>query len=492
MLCLPILRRILIPALVSLAVSACSGDADRAASVAVIGDPSSPFLQGPRLPLAAQLVRNATVEGLVSFDEQGRVIPALADRWIITDDGASYIFRLRDGTWPDGSAITAEAAGAALRRAITQLGNTPLARDLADIAEVRVMAGRVVELRLSHPMPELLQLLAQPELGLAFKGRGSGPMALSRKRQQALLKPIAPQKRGLPAIESWAKSNRSLQLRAFTAENAITAFDNGDVDIVLGGRIEQFPRTKVAGISRGNIRLDPVTGLFGLSIVHADGFLASPENREAIAMAIDRDALISQFGVGGWAASTRIVSPGTAGDSGTIGERWSGQSLEQRRAEAAARVVRWSNSGKRPVILRIAMPSGPGSDLLFVRLASDFAEIGLTAKRVGEAAVSDLRLVDSVARYPRPIWFLNQLGCAGRQDLCSSTADVLVSRARAAADAEKASEQLAEAEAEITKANIFIPFGPPVRWSLVRADAIGFAENRWGFHPLMPMARLPK
>jgi len=47
---------------------------------------------------------------------------------------------------------------------------------------------------------------------------------------------------------------------------------------------------------------------------------------------------------------------------------------------------------------------------------------------------------------------------------------------------------IAEAEARITAANLFIPFGPPIRWSLVRGNVEGFAPNNWGWHPLMPLA----
>jgi peptide/nickel transport system substrate-binding protein/oligopeptide transport system substrate-binding protein len=32
----------------------------------------------------------------------------------------------------------------------------------------------------------------------------------------------------------------------------------------------------------------------------------------------------------------------------------------------------------------------------------------------------------------------------------------------------------------------------PVRWSLVGSGVNGYAPNRWGLHPLMPMAMLPK
>ncbi len=488
-------------------LAGCGGNADRTFNVVVIGTADAPFQTGARLPLAAQLVRNATAEGLVGFDEQGRVIPALADRWIVTDGGRSYIFRLRDGTWPGGGAIDAQGAGESLRRSLAQLNSTPLSRDLDGIESVRIMAGRVIELRLSRPMPDLLQLLAQPELGMPYKAKGSGPMELVREKSAALLKPIPPERRGLPSIDGWQDRHRNLELRALPAAEAFAAFDEGSADIVLGGRIDQFPAINGSGLLRGTIRLDPVAGLFGLSVQHADGFLSKPENREAIAMAIDRDSLISQFGVGGWIASSRIVSPGLLGDPGTVGERWTNLRLEQRRAEASARVARWkAQTGRNPpgkssngkaiaastVIIRIAMPDGTGGMILFERLAQDLKLIGIDARKVKEAAPADLRLIDVVARYPRMNWYFNQLSCAASLGICSKEADSDVAASQAVPDPAREAGLLAQAEVELTNANVFIPFGPPIRWSLVRGDAVGYAENRSGFHPLMPMAARPR
>lgn len=206
------LRRLfLVPAVVlSLMLGGCLGNEDRPVRVLVIGDPDSTLAGGPRLPPAAQTLRAASVEGLVGFDEQGRVAPALADRWIVTDDGLSYIFRLRDGTWPGGSAITAESAQAALLRALGQQRGQPLGADLEVIDEVRAMAGRVIEIRLKRQMPDMLQLLAQPELGLTVNGRGAGPMRARRVNDKdlgltgVLLRPIAPEDQGMPPIEGWA------------------------------------------------------------------------------------------------------------------------------------------------------------------------------------------------------------------------------------------------------------------------------------------------
>ena len=487
-----LLRNALIAAVLVPTLAACGRSDDRAVEVAVIGEPSAPFVNGPRLPLAAQLVRAASAEGLVGFDEQGRVIPAIADRWIVTDDGLSYIFRLRDGTWPGGSAITGETGRAALIRAITALRGTALGSDLAVIGEVRAMAGRVIEIRLRQQAPDLLQLLAQPELGLTTRGNGAGPMQLDREQRTAILTPIPPEDMGLPQPENWDSRRRKLHLVALPAAEAIKRFNAGEADVVLGGRFGDFPRLDAAGVPRGAIRLDPVTGLFGLTVTRTDGFLGAPENREALAMALDRDALATALNVGGWTATTRVVAPGSADDNGTVGERWPGQTLDERRAAAAARVTQWQKANGKPPALRIALPAGPGGEVLLRQLSRDFGAIGLSVRKVGELADADLRLVDTVARYARVGWFLNQLSCTNARGPCSASADRLASSALAEADPVKRADLYAQAEAQLTIANSFIPFGVPVRWSLVSGTTTGFAPNRWNIHPLMPLAMRPK
>src|SRR6478752_1214502 len=99
----------------ALLAAACGKGDEGALEVAVVGDSSDLFQDGVLLSVAGQHVRAATTEGLVSLDKQGQVTPALADRWIVTDDGKSYIFRLRDGTWADGSELTGESARDALK-----------------------------------------------------------------------------------------------------------------------------------------------------------------------------------------------------------------------------------------------------------------------------------------------------------------------------------------------------------------------------------------
>ena len=473
--------------LAALPLASCGSDDSSAIDVAVIGDAQDPFQGGIRLAMAGQLVRAATAEGLVAFDAQGRVVPALADRWIVTDDGQSYIFRLRDGHWANGDPITAESGAKALRSALSLLRGTPLALDLGGIDEIRVMAGRVVEIRLTRPMPYLLQLLAQPELGLYHEKRGAGPMALEKAEGIARLTPIEPSRLGLPTIADWDERTRQVDLHPVAGARALEQFNEGEVDLVLGGRIADFMLTRSVGILRGTIQIDAVIGLFGLQVMNSRGFLADPARREALAMAIDRDAMIAPFGVGGWVSSSRIVAPGLDGDLGTIGERWAGQTIEQRRQVAASRVGTW-----RGTRLGVWLPDGNGSQIVFDRLAADIATIGITLERVRDAGEADLMQVDDVARYPRAGWFLNRLSCSARRGLCSEEADARVAEADRAASPADHAALLTEAEAELTAANVFIPFGAPIRWALVRGSVDGFAPNQWGWHPLMPLAWLPK
>ncbi len=479
--------------LLAMALTGCWRDDDGAVRVAFIDTAESLYDGGVRLSSGAQHLRGATAAGLVSLDAQGDVIPALADRWIVTDDGRSFIFRLRDGTWPDGRELTAESTRTALSEAIRSLDGTSLGLDLAPIEEVRAMAGRVVEIRLSAPVPMLLQLLAQPELALTRGDGESGDMLLSRNGALAVLAMKPPAARGIPEQSDWEQHVRAVEVRAESARQAIAQFDDGELNLVLGGRIDALPLVDTGPLSRGTVRLDPALGLFGLQVRRAQGLLATAQGREAIAMALDRAALIEPFGIGGWVPTTRVVAPGLPSDPGYIAERWAERSIEETRAEAARRVAAWRRAnGGSEARVSLAIARGPGLDLLFRELAAQLATIGVTLERAPEGVAADLALVDRVARYAEPRWFLNQFNCSLRNGMCSSEADALVRESIVQTDPAAKATLLAQAEAELTLANVYIPFGSPLRFSLVRGDVEGFAPNAWAFHPLPALAVIPR
>ncbi|WP_086618665.1 ABC transporter substrate-binding protein [Erythrobacter tepidarius] len=460
-------------------------------NIAIIGSPQSLFQQGVRLSPPAQHVRAAAFEGLVALDAGGQVVPALAERWIVTDDGLSYIFRLRDRTWPDGEEITASEIRRLLRESIARLAGTSLGLDLARVDEIRVMTGRVIEVRLSSPMPDFLRLLAQPELGFIKNGTGAGPMALSRDANAPIVRLIAlpPEARGQPAQEDWEEIARPLNVEARPARQAVNAFSRGDVDLVLGGSIVDFPLAEVGPLSRGTIQVDPAMGLLGLAIRDDTGLLADPARREALSMAIDRGSLIQPFGLSGWQSSSWIVPPEAFAQPRYPAQRWQNLTLEQRRTTAAARIRAWTIQTGKEARLRVGLPPGPGSDLLFRQLARAWASIGVSIERVAPGEGAQIELRDTVARYSSPLWYLNQFNCALNAGLCSAKADALVRESLEQRDPALREQLLGEAHAALMASEVYIPLGAPVRWSLVRGSIRNYLANQWGLHPLFPLSQ---
>jgi oligopeptide transport system substrate-binding protein len=173
-------RNSIFAALAVIMLGACGfAEDDDQVRVTVVEDGSTQINPvGTRLNFASATMRAAMAKGLVGLDEEGRVVPALAARWIVSDDGLSYIFRLFDAKWDDGRQITAERVARLLRERFAELRNSRLQYDVSVVDEVVSMTGRVIEIKLDSPHPNFLQLLAQPEMGLFRAGHGAGPMRL--------------------------------------------------------------------------------------------------------------------------------------------------------------------------------------------------------------------------------------------------------------------------------------------------------------------------
>ena len=476
----------------ALALVACGGGVDDGVvDVAFIAPPSEMATGGLRLAFAGQHLKAAQAQGLVALDPAGAVVPAIAERWIVTDDGASYIFRIREFDLPDGSRLTAQVVRDRLAATLRRLEGTSLGLDLAKVRDIRAMTGRVIEIRLTSPMPDLLQLLAQPELGLSLDGMQIGPMTARRDGEMLELTAMPPEARGLPSQDGWQDMVSPVRVYARDAASAARGFGEGRFDLVLGGRIESLPLANAGPLSRGTIRLDAAVGLFGFDVAVPTGFLATAENREAVALAIDRAALPGAFNIGGWVPTTRVVAPGLPGDRSSVNERWADLDMTARRARAAARVSAWRSSNGGAARVTIGLPDGPGSDLLFEALAEDLAQVGIEAERADKGTRANLVLRDRVARIASPYWFLNQFNCRVSRNVCAEGADYLVGLAVDARDPAEEASFLAEAELAITATNLYIPLGAPIRWSQVRGDIVGFSENSWNVHPLFPLSRAP-
>jgi len=446
-------------------VSAIGGEAR-------LADPSA----GPLDP-AERVLMGATAQGLVRFDAAGQIEPGLAERWIVIDDGRSYIFRLREAYWPDGAPVTAAQVIRVLRRAAAPDGRNPLAPFLAVIDEIVEMTPTVIEVRLKRPRPDLLKLFAQPELAVFRTGTldGSGPF-LARKIPHGFLLRPAPD----PARQDNAtpEPEETVQLYGERAALALARFKAGESDMILGGTFADWPLLEPAKVAPANLHVDHAIGLFGLAMVHRRDFLADAANRAAIAMAIDRAALTQQLDAD-WAPMETLLPSKIDSAAPPAQPSWWTAPIEARRETARARVAGWRQAHPEPLTLRIALPPGPGATLVWAHLALAMQRIGIEPSRVGIGDPADLRLIDAVAPYDSGRWFLNTACIA-----CSDEARALIDAARDAPDLAARAQRIAEADAALTADSSYIPIAQPLRWSLVALRLDAWQRNTRAWHPL--------
>jgi peptide/nickel transport system substrate-binding protein len=433
---------------------------------------------GPLSPSEAVLVANAA-QGLVRFDASGQIVPGLAETWNVSDDGLSYIFRLASAQWPNGRDITAEQVARTLRRLIGGSSRNPLKDAFGAVDEIVAMTDRVIEIRLKQPRPHLLQLLAQPEMGIVNDGQGGGPFAIDWSAGRQGVIRLA---RELATPDEERTEREELDLSGTDAERAVRAFAAGDADLVLGGTFDNLPVARSVRLQRGTLRFDPAIGLFGLAPGRSSGPAANPELRELLSAAIDRDALVAAFAVPGLLPRTTILEPALDNVPDPVPPDWVATPLAERQPQLAT-AVREIFDGEELPVIRITLPEGPGSEILFNRLASDWGALGIRVERVQAGVTADFRLVDRVAPSSSAAWYLRQFRCAAAR-VCDEDIDIILEGARNTPVLAQRSALLAEASRRIDDLQLFIPIAAPVRWSLVSPRISGFAGNRFAVHTL--------
>src|SRR5881275_3465241 len=103
----------------ALAPAGCKQRPAGAVSVTVIG--GEPKLRDPALgPLSTPdaVLVGSVAQGLVRFDASANIVGGLAERWNVSDDGLSYIFRIASTKWADGRKINAQQVARSLKRQI--------------------------------------------------------------------------------------------------------------------------------------------------------------------------------------------------------------------------------------------------------------------------------------------------------------------------------------------------------------------------------------
>jgi peptide/nickel transport system substrate-binding protein len=476
-------RPVLIAAL-TLTLAACGTERSDTGPVvvsAIGGRPGYADANKHQLDTTQRLLLDSTAQGLVRFDASGQIEPGLAERWIVIDDGRTYIFRLRAAEWPDGQQVTAADVVKVLRRAIAPDSKNALKPFLSAVGTVIEMTPQVIEVHLSRPRPDLLKLFAQPELAIlrADPMGGSGPFrVVDKEGLGVVLRPAFDPARSPDDEIEEPGPEQTVQLIGEPAANAILRFQKGHSDFVAGGTATDWPVLALVKIPPANVRLDPAAGLFGLAIVHREGFLATAEGRAAIAQALNRPAILGAF-TPDWAPIERLLPDALDSASPPANAPWVSLSADARLALAQQQVAAWRASNDTAPTVRIALPAGSGGSLLFAQIGQQLVAAGIRPVRVGWRDDADLRLIDEVAPYDSARWYL-ATACVA----CSDEAVAAITAARDAPTMAERAQHIAEADAAMATDTAFIPIAPPLRWSLVSARLKQWQGNSRAWHPL--------
>ncbi len=477
-----IVRATSLLAILALMLTSCSGVATEPVAMSVIG--TSTKIPDPNMGMigeSSRVLLPTTAQGLVGFDAADQVQPALAERWMVTDDGLSYIFRLREAQWAGGAPVTAWEVAASLKHSMSSGGRNRLRGLFFNVAAVIPMTGEVIEIRLRAPEPNLLQLLAQPEMAVFRKSGGSGPYRIHSQRDGVLrLRPTTQnidEDEGKQAIDE----SRDIRLRSERAALAIARFKAGDAQYLTGGTFLDLPLARAAKVGSERFQIDPAYGLFGLGVAADSKLLASGDARLALSLALDREALTQGFGVSDWSPALSILPDALDSSAKPAAMQVLQQSLEERRTRARSLMAGLRN-GSKPIEVKIALPEGDGSRLLFAGIAADWRRIGVRARRVPQGQNSDLFLIDEVAPVSSGIWYLLRLSCV-RALMCSQDFQTKLSAVMSESDLVKRSLLISAADAALVSENSYLPIALPLRWSLVDPELVNWHRSAFAIHP---------
>ena len=251
-------------------------------------------------------------DNLVTRDTEGKIVPQVATAWRYTDD-KTIVFDLRpDILFHDGSKLTPEDVAFSVRRIINPEFKSPQLSQFDQITSAEITGPSQVTLHTKSPYPALMAQLVKLSIvpkayvekvgDQAFNQQvmGSGPFKLRawQRGVQSVLDANDAHWRGKPSF-------RTVTFRAVPdIPTRIADLRTGRADITRGLSPDDAEALK----GEKALRILPVaTERVAYLFVNA---LAGPTRdkrvRQAIAMAVDRDTIISAL-QGGYAKPANIV-----------------------------------------------------------------------------------------------------------------------------------------------------------------------------------------
>ena len=307
---------------------------------------------------ANNLVRDL-FEGLTATDNEGKVVPGVAESWK-QKDPTTWVFTLRkNAKWSDGSTVTADDFVYGIRRFLDPktastyattygaflLNGVEAAEGKKPVADVGVKAldKFTLEIKTPYPVAFLPEVVSNGQLGPV-------PKAAIDKFGKDWVKPGNMVSNGAFVLKEWqvnskvvlAKNpqywdNKNVQLTRVTYLPIEDGF--ADVKMFLSGEndwVYQLPPgtyEKYKAELPKDIRNAPMLGLRYYGLNHKDPVMKDVRVRKALSMVIDRDILATKITADGQVPAYSAIVRGTNGADVTSYD-WAKWPMAQRVAEA--------------------------------------------------------------------------------------------------------------------------------------------------------------
>jgi ABC-type transport system substrate-binding protein/class 3 adenylate cyclase len=235
--------------------------------------------------------------GLLQLDRDVNVVPDLAERFTVSNDGQAYSFRLREGLrWSDGEPLTARDFAFTYRAMREQ---AVASAHLLGTVEAEAPDERTVELRLDAPDTQLLYLLAQPAFfpwpqhHVEAHGPGWHKPAAPIGNGPFVINRVSESRAEIVANTHWRGSRgnvRNISVSLTTIGDGLTQWNDGALDFLFTPRSAEVER--VRGGERETLPL------------LATDYVAFPPHapfdderlRKALAHGLDRTPLVAESG----------------------------------------------------------------------------------------------------------------------------------------------------------------------------------------------------
>jgi len=270
----------------------------------------------PKLPLGIDPTGNTGdtrpisqyAEGLTTTNISAEVVPALAESWEISDDGIEYTFFLREGVlFHNGDPFTADDVIWSLERIMDPDNQSRRLSDMTDnIATIEAVDDLTLRITLQAPFAPFLGTLVDtfivsPASEMDADGGITLPIATGPFKfvewvpdDRLVLEKFEDYWRpGVPKVDR-------LEILVIPDETArVAALRAGDVDAIFG-----YPSAQVAAAATSpdiNIAFNPAERwwAFQFNLDSLSAPFDNPNIRKAIAMAVDKNALVQllKFGI---------------------------------------------------------------------------------------------------------------------------------------------------------------------------------------------------